>query len=797
MRYTRAAERGERPQEERRHRLSHPRTAARVAADVRDSDGRIMWNRRLSLDEALEVLGLPAGTPPQEALRVAAAQKAELDASAHDQADVLRMLNKAEFWLQEHERAITGARVLIRVLLPDVTVEHMLVDGPSSSDWQEEILVVAPLWTKGHREPDRAHEALAELRTAASDRGLEWLPAEVESSDGLRPALALPHVATGDLPPPLLHNALLVRCSSESAVVDLPRGDRWPFAVRTVKSGGQPDPHLVWLADKQRRARALREAEARMAEERRQAAEVQARKKAERARLREQQEALLVHEGWPSGWTARQAKTWTAAGGDSTSARAAQSAGWTPHEASTAAREHRSVADVPPGPAELHRAHGDDLSSLWTRDWPPVPPGTILSARRATAEGGRQRVSLVQAGDEKHLVIARLTARGWSSTRRAVADPPLPKLRRWLRAAWGTYTSVTTFGGAFDADLLLDAVVVPRQDTRSEDAERWEDGDNAHLSEVASEQDEWLQELLPESDAVIRWFEVDGRRLTLLPDDSGRLAKVLLDPDSDELALDPVLAHLRWFSESGGAPISWNGGGELGFLQGDVLVDRVWGDVDPGAQLLVARNRAQLVAALVQWSLCEDAEIAAALALEPLDPRGTLGPEARGEWDRLLEELTLTVSYFLPEDVEQSLRRVLARRGTRYWYVKRALHDPRSGPGRHVLDALRDVAESGVLGAISHLDPDLSFAANRTESAQHAYERESFSPDFLSRCLSVGLTRDDLAGWSEEGLSALLDAALHQGLDVSRLSAWMRRAPGDPDAVWARWHRSAARWGEA
>ena len=98
-----------------------------------------------------------------------------------------------------------------------------------------------------------------------------------------------------------------------------------------------------------------------------------------------------------------------------------------------------------------------------------------------------------------------------------------------------------------------------------------------------------------------------------------------------------------------------------------------------------------------------------------------------------------------------------------------------------------------MLGAISFLEPDLPFSANRTESAQCAYKPDDFGADFLSRCLSAGLTRDDLAGWSEDSLSALLDAALYQDLDVSLLSAWMRRTPGDAGAVWTRWQRGAAR----
>src|SRR3954454_10768276 len=134
----------------------------------------------------------------------------------------------------------------------------------------------------------------------------------------------------------------------------------------------------------------------------------------------------------------------------------------------------------------------------------------------------------------------------------------------------------------------------------------------------------------------------------------GRVVPVLLDEYGEALAGEE-LAWYSWHSESGGAPISWDGGAELLRLNGPLALDHGWGDIETGSSLVQLPADPEGLAQLIgDWLSGEDGTslLGAAFALEPFDPVGSLSAEDREEWQQLLNAVDVTVTLPLDADTE-------------------------------------------------------------------------------------------------------------------------------------------------
>jgi hypothetical protein len=218
---------------------------------------------------------------------------------------------------------------------------------------------------------------------------------------------------------------------------------------------------------------------------------------------------------------------------------------------------------------------------------------------------------------------------------------------------------------------------------------------------------EYLEEVYPDLDWHPLWATIDDRYVTAIRvprDDGETLQPVLANLREECLLPAQEIAEYTWFSESGGAPISWNGGSNLWRLSGDVLLDHVWGDVDPGNHISTwppsPERRAEVLRA---WVLDNECAVATAIALEPLDPNRTLDDETRAVWHDTLSELTMSVSFSIEDDVERLLRGKLST-DYRYGDVAEALREPLSPSGQKMNRLLERFAEDGVLGGLAQFE---------------------------------------------------------------------------------------------
>lgn len=216
--------------------------------------------------------------------------------------------------------------------------------------------------------------------------------------------------------------------------------------------------------------------------------------------------------------------------------------------------------------------------------------------------------------------------------------------------------------------------------------------------------DEWgpIDDELPVDIPVIDpWATINSARMLFLnPDNVSGHYPVLFDRDEGTFTGLPVLAETSWFSESGGAPISWDGGSRLSRLCPGLLWSQAWGDVRQESETVPANGPEQVGHAVAEFIVADDQQFAAAWLLEPFDTSQRLDAEQSAEWFRLAEGVEVSVGIALEPAEELPACRARLRQDPAYAAVTEALADPTSTRGQRLRAKLEDVNSSGVLGGI-------------------------------------------------------------------------------------------------
>ena len=293
------------------------------------------------------------------------------------------------------------------------------------------------------------------------------------------------------------------------------------------------------------------------------------------------------------------------------------------------------------------------------------------------------------------IAVTRLSADGESSRHDFFEPDALPQLQQEglhvLRRG-----EITEFSVRLDEQELLNRLSV---DTRGgdESAEAWDD--SRLVIEFVAEDEELIDQLGSATHLLSRWVNVNGKRVIALHNEGQPSTLAIWDEDAQH-AIGASIAYFSWWSDGGSAPISWDGGSEIVDLGNGWLQQRRWGDlgnetfITPGN--VTARSVATCVLDLVAQ---EEATVAAALALEPLDPDRTLTGDERAKWENLIEELSVELTLNSDTPV---MDLILASLETvpLYRQCREALREPYGLLGQQLRGALLEAVETGVIGGL-------------------------------------------------------------------------------------------------
>lgn len=415
----------------------------------------------------------------------------------------------------------------------------------------------------------------------------------------------------------------------------------------------------------------------------------------------------LLDEGWPPEWT-KASEAWKALGGTAEQAQAFTRAGWSPAVALEAAMALGAAhtLTVPPGDAERHLSFGDDLTTLTSGEWPPAPADALVSIKRIQSSGSMERWFVVGQGAATNLSVLTLDGSHWlsdtperqtqyPSVHAALEDVPFCT---WLRE-----------GDSLDL-IVANDVLTPHEVAETMHVEQLtpldiaRDGTSVADLRTTDGVDEGDYEAVGEALPDQRWLalacQINGL-VVIAVHMNGRLTPVLFDWANE--AVEPLteIAHYSWTSESGGAPISWDGGASIELLNPQTLSFRQWGDLETSVRIEAPpTTQSGWVHTLATWIETEvEALVPAALALEPLDPGGTLDAEQQAEWENRLAEFSADLSLDLDDDTSMALRQAFTDESSSHYshaYVEvvTALREPLSRAGRQLSTAL-DAANAG------------------------------------------------------------------------------------------------------
>jgi hypothetical protein len=426
---------------------------------------------------------------------------------------------------------------------------------------------------------------------------------------------------------------------------------------------------------------------------------------------RERQElerSQRLSEGWPASWDLRQMREWQRAGGTGETAQALTTAGWRPAEVLAVLQSpgvDPAAISVPAVSASLQRPYGVSLVDLVTGSLPPVPEGAVFSIRCSEPDGRWVRVVVMRVGDA--LSAQRHEGSGdgsWISS--PVEDVPCsltdyiqssPLLHEIGAGAIKEY--VTNEDVLATADLLK--LLTPMTVGGAENPSTWGLG----VSSDWTDEDRDLPELEDGLNWVHRWARINGTRVTAIDvgaDGASTLVVVLCDP-GEETFVVPVkeLAENSWWSESGGAPITWDGGNSLSDLGGGLVMDRRWGDLDTWSKIVnVGQDAMAQAEYIAEWIDRCDCTVPAALNFEPFDPDDVLSPRQREWWIERMSDSAYTMWLDAGDEVDQAVTTILGERYSLYSRTREAMAHPHSDDARKLAYELSQVRSYGAQGTL-------------------------------------------------------------------------------------------------
>jgi hypothetical protein len=342
-------------------------------------------------------------------------------------------------------------------------------------------------------------------------------------------------------------------------------------------------------------------------------------------------------------------------------------------------------------------------------EWPSVPEETILTLKRRRNTGALEQWTASEDGDALTVHQVGLddgdtwqdiqVSTGFTSLAEALER--IPELRNLSRGTISEYTVVTA---AMAPPVLVGMLEAPdaggaeiASDWPDEVAREWADSDSS------------LQDWQAGMDWVPRWAQVNDLRVSVInmrAADKPALQPVLVDEGDEELVPIREIASSSWASESGGAPISWAGGNALSLLAPGLGYNRLWGDAaedEAGVYPFIYLPEApeELGEAMAGWVIETDSEVAAALALEQLDPSDVIKDAERQEWMRRRAEVTVSFEIDVSAEALRALRANLVRRSELYRRTRDGLASPSSRDGQALAAALDSAIDDGIVGRLT------------------------------------------------------------------------------------------------
>jgi len=339
--------------------------------------------------------------------------------------------------------------------------------------------------------------------------------------------------------------------------------------------------------------------------------------------------------------------------------------------------------------------------------WLSVPEGTILALKRRWTTGEPDQWAVT--ADVNGLTVRRSrpdNGKSWHDTQAEERFIDLndvlkriPDLRTLRR---GTISEYTVDSMVLEPPVFVSLLEIPPGEG-PETAGQWP----AEVADEWTDSDSALRDWQTSMDWVPRWARVNDLRISVI--DMGILQPVLADEGEEQLVPIRQIARSIWHSESGGAPISWSGGNTLSLLAPGLGYNQPWEDsgetddyVYPFPDL--PEPPAEMGKAIAEWVVDTNSEVAAALALEPLDPDGVLEAAERQAWDEDLLQVTLSFEIDVADETQRSLRDALAGKGELYRRTRGALANPHDQDGQALAAALDHALDTGVIGRLTSGD---------------------------------------------------------------------------------------------
>lgn len=315
--------------------------------------------------------------------------------------------------------------------------------------------------------------------------------------------------------------------------------------------------------------------------------------------------------------------------------------------------------------------------------WPKSPAYSMLRLRRTFRTGLREQWTLVGSRDALTLTCQTVHEDGSVDVRSAT--------HATLTAVFDGEPTLLQVGVGAVHEYVLDDSLLPAEfvahlaaaEAEAEEAAGWP----ASLAEPWAERCEWLADLLPELEWVHRWAMVNGQPVSTVRTAAGLLSVLVAESEEDLVGVR-TLAESVWFSEGGGAPVSWDGRNKLILLRPGWAYERQSGDEgNQGRIIPFPSDPPEVGEEVASWTSRIGAQVAAALALEPFDPQGEVTGEQRQDWAETVAAVTLSFTTDLGEQEITTLRRRL-QGDELYRRVADGLSHPGSPAGQRLYAAL-------------------------------------------------------------------------------------------------------------